>query len=135
MEVAPTHPLGGGHVAEDGVGRPRAGALGELVEFGEQGGAVGVEVGGRCASDLLVHLGWGWNAGGPLTGEVEGEAFLNGYRDGPRFYGSGHALAQRAAKGVGEVADRLVGAHRAPQTGVCGAEESNAVADAGEVTG
>src|ERR1035441_8367525 len=102
MEVAPAHPLGGGAVAEDRVGRPRTGALGELVEFGEQGSAVGGEVGWRCASDLLVHLGWGWYAGGPLPGEVEGEAFVNGYRDGPGFYGSGRALAERAAEGVGE---------------------------------
>src|ERR1017187_5270836 len=80
----PAHPRSGGHVAEDGVGRPRAGRAGELVELGEQGGAIGGEVGWRCASDLLVHLGWGWHAGGPLMGEVEGEAFVNGYRDGPR---------------------------------------------------
>src|ERR1035441_8886035 len=135
VEVAPAHPLGGGHSAEDGVRRPGAGALGELVQFGEQGGAVGGEVGGPGASDLLVDLWRRGHAGGPLAGEVEGEAFVNGYRDGPGFYGCGGALAERAAEGVGEVADRLVGAHRAPQTGVCGAEESDAVADAGEEIG
>src|ERR1035441_8476539 len=122
VEVAPAHPLGGGHSAEDGVRRPGAGCAGELVEFGEQGGAVGGEVGGRCASDLLVDLWRRGHAGGPLAGEVEGEPLVDRYGDGPGFYGSGGALTERAAEGVGEVADRLVGAHRGPPTGVCGGE-------------
>lgn len=135
VQVAPAHPVISRHGAEHRMRDPGTVGMRKPVELVEQVGVVRCEVGRRSALDELIDLGRGGHTGRPLPGKAQGDPLEDWRGKRVALERSYRPFEQGTGERIGEMTHHLLDAHRAPPTGIGGAEEVHASADFGKVAG